>query len=462
MDRGKGRVSKGMGVLSAMRFVAWKLELKCLRQSLDCSLVRVWSSRDKWQKGHTREAIPLSLQMVKNLEKACSSAAEDDLWLILCFLLMIFGSLRWSDAQRIDLASVVCDKDCLYGWSWRCKQDAGGMPWGVVCEGVCGSNWGHAFFHELSRLRSSSPSRDFLIGRSGSPIGYSTALAHFRRCLVKYCGLTLAAAAEYTMHSMKCTFLTWAQQVGVGSRDCSAYCLLSAHVENRCEESLFTPDEVEVLRSEVLSFLSSKGFACDDSIVDNQPFLLSVWQALCTLTSDQDVELPRLLLEGVSTGIVQPIPPSGVWEEVAEPVAVEQDLRVHLEPWRSASDNLALAKKLVMDDVAAGHAFVLPGGEAEARARWGDRIAAGKFGVVQVPGKNPRLIGDGSVSGANAASQVLEKVRNPSLHAVQRFLSCVDRAMSWCLCSFDVKGAHKLVLAREYEQGYSCFVLDGV
>ena len=110
---------------------------------------------------------------------------------------------------------------------------------------------------------------------------------------------------------------------------------LSAHVENRCEESLFTPDEVEVLRSEVLSFLSSKGFVCDDSVVDNQPFLLSVWQALCALTSDQDVELPRLLLEGVSTGIVQPIPPSGVWEEVAEPVAVEQDLRVHLEPWRS-------------------------------------------------------------------------------------------------------------------------------
>ena len=46
--------------------------------------------------------------------------------------LEIFGSLRWSDAQRIDLslASVVCDKDCLYGWSWRCKQDAAGRTGG--------------------------------------------------------------------------------------------------------------------------------------------------------------------------------------------------------------------------------------------------------------------------------------------------------------------------------------------
>ena len=84
-----------------------------------------------------------------------------------------------------------------------------------------------------------------------------------------------------------------------------------------------------MLRSEVLSLLPSKGFVSDDSIVDNQPFPLSVWQALSTLTSDQDVELPRLLLEGVSTGIVQPIPPSGVWEKVAKPVAVEQGLRLH-------------------------------------------------------------------------------------------------------------------------------------
>ena len=73
MDCGKGRVSKGMGVLSAMRFVAWKLELKCLRQSLDCSLVRVWSSRDKWQKGHTREAIPLSLK--RGVQSVCVCAS---------------------------------------------------------------------------------------------------------------------------------------------------------------------------------------------------------------------------------------------------------------------------------------------------------------------------------------------------------------------------------------------------
>ena len=77
--------------MSAMRSVAWKLELTGLQQLLDRPLVRAWSSRDKRQNGHTREAIPLSLEIVQNVEKACSSAAEDDLWLILCLLLVIFG-----------------------------------------------------------------------------------------------------------------------------------------------------------------------------------------------------------------------------------------------------------------------------------------------------------------------------------------------------------------------------------
>ena len=102
------------------------------------------------------------------------------------------------------------------------NQEAAGTPWGVVCEGVSGGKWGHTLIRELSRLRSLVPTRDLLLGRSGSPIGHSTARSHFRRCLVKYCNLVSAAVAEYTMHAIKRTFLTWAQQAGVGSRDSAA------------------------------------------------------------------------------------------------------------------------------------------------------------------------------------------------------------------------------------------------
>ena len=64
-----------------------------------------------------------------------------------------------------------------------------------------------------------------------------------------------------------------------------------------------------------------------------------------------------------------------------------------------------------MEDVAAGHAFVIHGGEAEAHERWRDRVVAGKLGVVQLPGKSRDF---------------------------------------------------KLVRVRSDEQDYSCFVLHGV
>ena len=85
MDRGKGRLAKGMGVLSAMKFASWKLEMSELRKLLDSTLVKAWSCRDKWRKGRTREAIPLSLRIVKRLELASLSAPDsafsiDDFW----------------------------------------------------------------------------------------------------------------------------------------------------------------------------------------------------------------------------------------------------------------------------------------------------------------------------------------------------------------------------------------------
>ena len=87
------------------------------------------------------------------------------------------------------------------------------------------------------------------------------------------------------------------------------------------------------------------------------------------------------------------------------------------------------------------------GGESAARERWGDRLAAGKFGLVTTPGKKPRLVGDGTISGANGRSRILEKVRLPSLDernaslvqplqskfGLHCHLTCGERA-NWCAC----------------------------
>ena len=134
---------------------------------------------------------------------------------------------------------------------------------------------------------------------------------------------------------------------------------------------------------------------------------------------------------------------------------------MHTEPWRSAADDPELTLERLLQDVAKGHAFELQGGEQEARQRWQHLVAAGKLGISQPPGKKPRLLGDGSISGSNSRSCIRETVSLPTLECIRRLLSLFPAGDEWCAFSFDVRGAHKLVLVRDDEEGLSCFVLKG-
>ena len=242
---------------------------------------------------------------------------------------------------------------------------------------------------------------------------------------------------------------------------------LMAHVSNPTDAELLSAEEVLHLREEIVGFLRNHGFSCNGDVEPNHPFLLSVWQALAKMTVDVDPHLPNILSEGVPTGIESPISPSGVWDAVdfdgmaPEPELVPCDLLVHLEPWRSAAEDLPLAKQLLQKDIDAGCLMHLRGGEAEAKERWGDKIAAGKLGLVKIPGKKPRLIGDATVSGANSRCVILEKIRLPTLSCVQRVASATPLDKLFSAFSFDIRGAHKLIRVRPAEQGYSTFVLDG-
>ena len=218
-DRGNNRKGKALGVVAAMKFTASRLQLGVLLGRLRSPLLEPWGHADKWQKRRPREANPLAFEVVEHLEAACLSAPVEDVWLLLCFLLMLFCSLRWSDAQRVDLSSISCQEGCLRGWSWRCKQSATGMPWAVWCRGVTKRNWGIQFYKELTSMRAAFPQKDFLIGSAGRPVSYSTALAHFRRCLVLYGGVATKDVLSFTLHSLKCTFLAWAEEADASSKD---------------------------------------------------------------------------------------------------------------------------------------------------------------------------------------------------------------------------------------------------
>ena len=215
--------------------------------------------------------------------------------------------------------------------------------------------------------------------------------------------------------------------------------------------------EIGALRDELLCFCKDCGYPCSGIVRVHQPFPLEAWKSLALITCDPDAVLPDLLSEGVSTGIVDPIPASGVWGPVDCGEIDDTDLSVHLTPWGSAHADEELTWALLDKDIAAGHLFEVLGGVPVAKARWGNLVASGKLGVALAPGKKPRLIGDGTVSGTNPCSRIQEKVCIPGLGSVQQFLSRADVSQAFRALSFDVRGAHKLVVVKDAEQGLSCF-----
>ena len=151
----------------------------------------------------------------------------------------------------------------------------------------------------------------------------------------------------------------------------------------------FTPDKQTALRDALVCFLAKQGCVCCKAVLPYQPFLLDAWQALSSFTSDIDSDLPRLLSEGVPTGIISPIVPSKVWDNASDfDGDVGCDLLVHSSPWKSAADNVPLARSLMMQDVEAGFAYVLCGEIEEAKQKWGAHVAAGRLGLVQVEARN--------------------------------------------------------------------------
>ena len=145
---------------------------------------------------------------------------------------------------------------------------------------------------------------------------------------------------------------------------------------------------------------------------------------------------------------LEPVPCSGVWEPAVLTDADDAEdlpgLVWHLEPWGSAESDPTLVRELLQKDLDAGYLVPLPGGGEEALRRWGANVAAGKFGLVVAPGRKPRLIGDGSVSGANGRCRIEEKVRLPGFESIQRFLSRVPRGTELVALSFDANGSTTL------------------
>ena len=214
-DRGSARKGSAKEKVRSLRFLAYNLALTALCAILSGPVVEAWLAGDKWDRRPAREALPLPLSVVARLEKAIDACHSGDAILIGCVLLMVWGGLRWSDVQRLKLASLVLDAESLRAWTWRSKTSVSGFPFGVLLSGATNNNWGTRLGKILLQIRADQPQRDFVMASSGKPMGYAVMLAQLRRCLVAYGGLSVTEARRYSLHSCKTTTLSWALQLSV-------------------------------------------------------------------------------------------------------------------------------------------------------------------------------------------------------------------------------------------------------
>ena len=85
-----------------------------------------------------REAPPLPLWILVQWERRIlmSACSTSEIVLLGSFLLMAWTRLRFSDAQRIEMARMVLTDSDLRGIVWRSKTTTVGMPFGSINSGL--------------------------------------------------------------------------------------------------------------------------------------------------------------------------------------------------------------------------------------------------------------------------------------------------------------------------------------
>ena len=222
-DRGRHRARSMNNILSAISFVAYKLRLPMLIHCLESPLVGAFRQGQKWQPTRSqREAIPLPVAVVLRLEQAWPAIAAEERLVLAAVLLMIWSSLRWSDVQRMDLGALTASGGIIKGRCWRSKTSAKGFLFACYACGALATHWGLGLLQDVQELRRQNPVRDFLLSHHGKPLSYTVMLSLLRRCLMVHAGLTASDASKFTLHSLKCTVLSWAEQFGVAAPDRAA------------------------------------------------------------------------------------------------------------------------------------------------------------------------------------------------------------------------------------------------
>ena len=179
-----------------------------------------------------KEALPLPIFILAAWERfLLSEEGETGFRLFIGGLLVAANaSLRFSDCQHVLWSSVQAGRDCLRAISYRTKSSRRGMPFGLVSCGFYGDS--AAYYHSwvckylyllgcewdliTERFGETVPDALFFLSDDAEwrPMSYAQALSAFRGALVA-AGLSPHEAGNYTLHSLKTSFLASLAQLQV-------------------------------------------------------------------------------------------------------------------------------------------------------------------------------------------------------------------------------------------------------
>ena len=252
MDRGKKRQRSAIGLLRAIGWVARKAQCAILLRILTSKTIT--SFWEKQEQEERKETMAVPGRAIADFEWRCnlnrSSLAEVLFYGTL--LLMIWGGMRFADAQRCNPHSVSLERGILRGCCWQTKTSDLGQPWGSHAFGIMARppswGWAHhwitAMVEWLSDLNESTRKTiDFLlpdlslVGKEANgwdkynimpkPMKYMKTLAMFRKALCRtndVLGICVAstalAAAAYSLH-LKVTLLSMATQLDETPEHCA-------------------------------------------------------------------------------------------------------------------------------------------------------------------------------------------------------------------------------------------------
>lgn len=228
---------------------------------------------------------------------------------------------------------------------------------------------------------------------------------------------------------------------------------------------MFSSKEVNQIRLIGVEFLGSLGFQVSADIAPGQPFALDILEALLVLCNDGDSALPGTLRQGVPTGVDVAIEPCSVYapeDRECKLQVCEDDIRICMENWRSAEDNVERVAELLEAEINQGWVERWKGSLLDAHKVWGDRVAVGKLALISVPGKDDRLVGDSSAPGVSGRARFPNRMKHPRPADVEEALvRCAEEGGDWMAITVDVKAAHKTMKVSEEDAGLCFFQLTG-